>query len=149
MREARTIAKRNGSVTEVYRGDWFADDGGAGQVFLVRLAIGSVSAWHAHATTIDRLAVITGAATLVLYDARRESPTFGRVNELLLSDRRPTVVVVPARVWHGIANTGDETCLVVNMPDRAYRSSDPDHWRVPSDSSEIPYRFELGRQKAV
>ena len=149
VREARCVAKRNGSVTELYRGDWFARPEGVDQVFLVRIAVGGVSAWHAHGTTIDRLAVISGAATLVLYDARRDSPTFGRVNEFLLHERRPTVVVVPARVWHGIANTGDESCVLVNMPDRAYQYSDPDHWRVAPDSSDIPYTFELGRRTAI
>ena len=110
-----------GAVTELYRDDGFAGPDGVGQVFIVRLAIAGVSAWHAHATTIDRLAVITGAAALVLYDARCDSPTFGCVNEFLLHERRPTVVVIPPRVWHGVANTGDEPCLVINMPDRAYQ----------------------------
>jgi dTDP-4-dehydrorhamnose 3,5-epimerase len=139
VREARCVAKRNGSVTELYREEWFV--GAVGQVFVVRLAIGGVSAWHAHATTVDRLSVLSGAATLVLYDARRDSPTFGTVNEFLLHDRRPTVVVVPPRVWHGVANTGDDTCLVANMPDVAYEYEDPDHWRLAPDSPEIPYKF--------
>jgi dTDP-4-dehydrorhamnose 3,5-epimerase len=149
VREARCVAKRSGSVTELYRDDWFAGPAGVGQVFVVRLAVAGLSAWHAHATTIDRLTVIAGATTLVLYDARHDSPTFGRVNEFLLHERRPTVVVVPPRVWHGVANTGDEPCLLVNMPDCAYRYSDPDHWRLPPDSSEIPYKFEPGRLRSV
>lgn len=149
VREGRCVAKRNGSVTELYRDDWFAGPDGVGQVFVVRLAVAGVSAWHAHATTIDRLAVTTGAAALVLYDARCDSPTFGCVNEFLLHERRPTVVVIPPRVWHGVANTGDEPCLLINMPDRAYQYRDPDHWRLPLDSSEIPYTFEPGRPRAV
>ena len=94
VREGRCVAKRNGSVTELYRDDWFAGPDGVGQVFVVRLAVAGVSAWHAHATTIDRLAVTAGAAALVLYDARCDSPTFGCVNEFLLHQRRPTVVVI-------------------------------------------------------
>ena len=89
VREARSVAKRNGSVTELYREDWFADAAGVGQVFLVRLAIGGISAWHAHATTIDRLAVLSGAATLVIYDARRDSPTFVRSSDF--NDRSPAI----------------------------------------------------------
>lgn len=148
VREARCVAKRNGSVTELYREDWFAGADGVGQVFLVRLAIGGVSAWHAHATTIDRLSVLSGSATLVLYDTRRDSPTFGRLNEFLLHERRPTIVVVPPRVWHGVANTGDEPCLLANMPDAAYQYTDPDHWRIAPDSAEIPYKFEMGRLRS-
>lgn len=29
----------------------------------------------------------------------------------------------------------------VNDIDRAYRYEDPDHWRLPADTGEIPYRF--------
>jgi dTDP-4-dehydrorhamnose 3,5-epimerase len=149
VRESRSVAKRNGSVTELYRSNWFTGADGVDQVFLVRLAIGGVSAWHAHATTVDRLSVIGGAATLALYDARHTSPTYGQVNEFLLHERRPMVVVVPPCVWHGVANTGDETCLLVNMPDHAYQYDDPDHWRLAAESAEIPYTFEMSRLRAT
>jgi dTDP-4-dehydrorhamnose 3,5-epimerase len=149
LREARCVAKRNGSVTELYRDDWFAGPADVGQVFVVRLTVAGISAWHAHATTTDRLMVITGAAALVLFDARQDSPTFGQVNEFLLNERRPTVVVIPPRVWHGVANTGDEPCLLVNMPDCAYQYCDPDHWRLAPDSGEIPYKFEPQRLRQL
>jgi dTDP-4-dehydrorhamnose 3,5-epimerase len=142
VHEVRTVPKRNGSVTELYRDDWPEAGSNVGQVFMVHLSVRGVSAWHAHEVTTDRLTVIDGAATLALYDARRESPTYGRVNEFHLRDARPMTVVVPPRVWHGIANTGDRGCVIVNMPDRPYRYDDPDHWRVPADSPEIPYRFD-------
>jgi hypothetical protein len=28
------------------------------------------------------------------------------------------------------------------MPDRAYRYEAPDHWRLPSDTDQIPYVFQ-------
>jgi dTDP-4-dehydrorhamnose 3,5-epimerase len=141
VQETRVVPKRNGSVVELFRADWFEGAGVAGQVFVTRIGVGGLSAWHVHAETLDRLTVLEGSATLVLYDARTGSPTHGRINEFHLSDRRPTTVIVPARVWHGVRNTGEATCLVVNIPDRAYRYTDPDHYRLPHDTSEIPYQF--------
>jgi dTDP-4-dehydrorhamnose 3,5-epimerase len=149
VHSARHVPKRNGSVTELYRHDWLSASTGVGQVFVVRLAVAATSAWHAHATTIDRLTVVDGAATLVLYDARQGSPTFGCVNEFHLLDARPTTIVVPAQVWHGVRNSGDRPCLLVNMPDEPYRYEDPDHWRIAADSPEIPYRFASARRSAV
>jgi dTDP-4-dehydrorhamnose 3,5-epimerase len=149
LHAARVVPKRSGSVTELYRDDWPGDTEPVGQVFVVRLAVGGMSAWHAHGVTIDRLTVVDGAATLVLYDARQDSPTCGAVNEFQLVDARPTTVVVPPRVWHGIRNSGDRPCLVVNMPDKPYQYEDPDHWRVPADSPEIPYRFDASRRRAL
>lgn len=147
--EARVVPKRNGSVVELYREDWLEAQEGVGQVFVVRLAIDGLSAWHAHAETTDRLTVIDGSATLALYDARAGSPTSGLVNEFNVLDARPMTIVVPPRVWHGIQNSGDRPCTVVNMPDRPYQYADPDHWRVPADCQDIPYRFSARRTRAL
>lgn len=149
LREARYVPKASGSIVEAYRADWFGSADRVGQVFCVHLAVAALSAWHAHADTIDRLAVVVGSATLVLYDARPDSPTFGLVNELHLLDRRPTTVIVPPRVWHGVRNSGDQPCLMLNMPDVAYRYDDPDHWRLPADSPEVPYRFPVSRPSGI
>jgi dTDP-4-dehydrorhamnose 3,5-epimerase len=147
VRESRSVAKRNGLVTELYRDDWFAGEPSVGQVFVVRLRFGGISAWHAHAHALDRLTVIDGAATLVLFDARTDSPTYGLVNELHLAAERPATIIVPPRVWHGIQNSSPATAIIANMPDRAYQYADPDHWRIAPDSPEVPYRFgRLGGQ---
>jgi dTDP-4-dehydrorhamnose 3,5-epimerase len=144
VREARSVPKRNGLVTELYRADWYEDEQAVGQVFVVRLNPLGVSAWHAHARAVDRLTVIAGAITLVLYDARADSATHGLINEFHLDAARPTTVTVPARVWHGIRNPGDVVSILANMPDRAYQYEDPDHWRVPLDSAAVPYRWDGG-----
>jgi dTDP-4-dehydrorhamnose 3,5-epimerase len=66
--------------------------------------------------------------------------------ELFLSARRPQLVVVPPRVWHGIENLSDEPGTVINIPDRAYQYAQPDHWRLPPDTDQIPYAFGTGRR---
>ena len=141
LREARSVPKRSGLVTELYRADWYADAAGVGQVFIARLHPGGISAWHAHAATIDRLTIVLGTATVVLFDVRPSSPTLGLVNEFHLDEHRPTTIVVPPQVWHGVQNSGASACIIANMPDRPYRYEDPDHWRVPPDSRHIPYSF--------
>jgi dTDP-4-dehydrorhamnose 3,5-epimerase len=80
-------------------------------------------------------------ARIALYDARPDSPTHGVVNEFRFGSLRPALVTVPPRIWHGVQNVGDGVAVVLNLVDRAYDYEDPDHWRVPADSAEIPYRF--------
>ncbi|MFP5245777.1 MAG: dTDP-4-dehydrorhamnose 3,5-epimerase family protein, partial [Thermoanaerobaculia bacterium] len=111
------------------------------QVFQVVLFPGAISAWHAHASTIDRLFASNGLVRIVLYDARKDSPTYGKVNDFRFGTVRPALVYIPPRVWHGVMNIGDGPSVLINMPDRAYCYEDPDHWRVPADSPEIPFRF--------
>lgn len=141
LREVRNVPKGNGYLTEVYRRDWAVDDRPVDQIFQVAIVPGGISAWHAHGHTVDRLFVLEGLARIVLYDARPGSPTCGLVNELKLGALRPALVVIPPRVWHGVQNIGGEPARVLNVVDRAYDYSDPDHWRVAEDCPSIPYRF--------
>ena len=141
LKEVRHVTKDSGWVTELWRRDWGLDDLDVDQAFQVTLLPGKLSAWHVHWETTDRLFVNCGFVKVVLYDGREDSPTHGRVSEFHLGEPRPTLVVVPPGVWHGIQNVGDATASVVNLVDRAYEYEDPDHWRVPADCPEIPYTF--------
>jgi dTDP-4-dehydrorhamnose 3,5-epimerase len=139
--EVRNIVKGNGLLTEVFRAEWKVDGAPVDQVFQVTLGPEEVSAWHVHRDTRDRLFVNHGAVRIVLYDARRESPSHGRVNEFRFGSHRPALLCVPGGVWHGIQNLRREPSLILNLVDRAYSYEEPDHWRLPADSPRIPYRF--------
>ena len=143
VREVKNVPRRGGGyLTEVFRGEWKLDDVGVEQVFQSVLEPGQTSAWHVHRGTTDRLFVNWGTLAIVLYDARARSRTFGRVNEFCLGTGRPAVVSVPPGVWHGVRNRGNQLASLLNLTDRAYRYEDPDHWRLPTDTPDIPYRFE-------
>jgi dTDP-4-dehydrorhamnose 3,5-epimerase len=144
MIEIRSVPKRSGVLTEVFRPEWLSNHTVA-HVFQVALAPGSVSAWHAHREATDRIFVSAGSITLALYDARDGSSTRGLVNEFFLTIARPQLVVIPPGVWHGLVVTGSAQAIVLNLVDRPYRYQDPDHWRLPADTGEIPYRFGAKR----
>jgi dTDP-4-dehydrorhamnose 3,5-epimerase len=145
-REIKNVVLGSGSVLcEVFRREWRLDDTDVDQVFQTVFRPGNVSAWHVHRLTTDRLFVSLGVMKIVLYDGRPDSPTHGRVNEFCVGDVRPTLIIVPPGVFHGVQNISDTPSLLLNLVDRAYRYEDPDHWRVPLDTDAIPYRFETGR----
>jgi len=139
--EIRNVLKDTGVLTEMYRRDWNLDSGTVAQVFQVVLDPGSVSAWHAHGETQDRLFASQGRVKIVLFDAREGSPSRGVLSELRLGRERPALVTIPPGVWHGVQNVGAGPAVIVNLVDREYQYEDPDHWRLPPDSPEIPYRF--------
>ena len=144
VREVKNVPKDNGVLTEIFRLDWNLDSGAVQQVFQVTLVPGGLSAWHTHRLTTDRLFITHGLIKIVLFDGREESPTRGRVNELRFGVVRPALVVVPPGVWHGVQNVSSGPSSVLNIVDRAYRYEDPDHWRLPPDTPEIPYSFRTG-----
>lgn len=143
LREVKNVIKRgsHGILTEVFRRDWALDAGVVDQVFQVTLEGGAISGWHAHHSTTDRLFVNQGLIKIVLYDARRGSPTHGLVNQLCHGLERPALVLVPPGVWHAVQNMGSTRSALLNLVDIAYDYEAPDHWRLPLDTPEIPYRF--------
>jgi dTDP-4-dehydrorhamnose 3,5-epimerase len=141
VQEILNVPKSSGYLTEIFRREWAGADAGIEQIFQVVLEPGAISAWHAHANTTDRLFVSHGTARIVLYDSRQDSPTFGLVNDFRFGTIRPALVSVPPRVWHGLQNASATAAVILNIVDRAYDYDDPDHWRVPVGSPEIPFTF--------
>ena len=141
IKEVKNVLKNNGFLTEVYRSEWNLDDLAVGHIFQVTLNPGGLSAWHSHAFTTDRLFVNHGTIRVVLYDGREDSPTYGKINEFRTGINRPMLIVVPPKVWHGVYNYGNTEASLLNIVDLAYDYENPDHWRLPSESVEIPYRF--------
>ncbi|WP_020597058.1 cupin domain-containing protein [Spirosoma panaciterrae] len=141
VKEVKNVIKQRGYLTEIYRKDWQLDDLSVEQVFQIAMNPGSISAWHAHELTTDRLFVSLGTIKVVLYDSRQNSPTYKCINEFLISDLRPQLVSVPPQVWHGVKNIGSDTAILLNLVDKAYQYEAPDHWRIPANSSEIPYQI--------
>ncbi len=87
----------------------------------------------------------SGLVHIVCYDGRRDSPTYGRVNEFSLSDRNPGLLVIPADVYHGWKNIGVTESIVINMPTMLYTYEQPDSldlpWDTPAARELIPYTW--------
>ena len=143
VREMKNLIKSGGDVLcEVFRRDWMLDDGDVDQVFQNVMNPGSISAWHVHRHTTDRLFASHGVLQIVLFDARQNSPTLGRINEFRFGTVRPALLIIPPGVFHGVRNISHEPALLLNLVNRAYQYEEPDHWRLPLDTDKIPYRFE-------
>lgn len=141
VREVKHIVTANGHTIELFRKDWGVVESEVVHMIHVTLHPGALSAWHMHKLKTDHLFVVGGTVKAVLYDDREGSPTRTRLEVLHLSDKRPTLVVIPPGVWHGLQTLSAEPCSFVNFFDHAYDYEDPDDWRLPADTPEIPYTF--------
>lgn len=79
---------------------------------------------------------------MVLYDARTESPTFGKINIFHLGHLNPVLLRIPPLVYHGFTAEGNQTALMVNYPSELYNYKDPDEFRAPYNDPSIPYDWE-------
>ncbi len=80
---------------------------------------------------------------VVLYDARKESPTYNTLIELFIGEKNPMLISVPPGIYHGFKAIGTETAFFLSIPTLPYNYSDPDEFRIPPDSLEIPYDWGL------
>lgn len=142
VKEVKNVMKNNGILTEIYRKDWLLDTLPVEQIFQVLLEAGAISAWHAHEKATDRLFVASGMIQIVLFDARKNSSTYGKLNVFRFGASRPALVTVPPQVWHGVQNISSQPALLLNAVDQAYQYEDPDHWRIPQDDPQIPFEFK-------
>ncbi len=143
VREVRHVPRDHGVITEIFRPEWDPTGLPIVHIYQSRLFPGAIGAWSCHAKTVDRLFVNQGHLKVVFFDGREESPTYRRVVELHSGDARPAFIVLPTGVWHGLQNLGSSDALVINCPTKAYNYEDPDHYRLPFDSPEIPYSWPV------
>jgi dTDP-4-dehydrorhamnose 3,5-epimerase len=141
VKEIRPVTVGSGCLTEIWRQEWSLDPLAIGQVFQRVMDPGSMSGWHAHAHTTDRLFCGFGRIRLSLYDGRKSSPTSGGVWQRVFGEHRPVLVVVPPGVWHGLNALGTTPALVLNLVDQAYSYDRPDHRRLPPDTPLFPIKL--------
>jgi dTDP-4-dehydrorhamnose 3,5-epimerase len=95
---------------------------------------GRIRAWGLHQKSTDRLFVVSGLVTIVVFDGRRDSPTSGRVNEFTLSEKNPGLLLIPPNLYHGGKNIGTSEAIIINMPTRMYNYEAPDALDLPWDA---------------
>ncbi len=75
---------------------------------------------HEHADQTDLFVFFDGIFRVYLWDARKESPTYGVRYVADLGRERPATLIVPPGVVHAYRNVGTEDSLIFNCPNRLY-----------------------------
>lgn len=138
VKQLKVIPDERGRLMEILRRDdkLFKK---FGQVYMTTCYPGAVKGWHYHKKQVDHFACVSGMIKLVLYDSRKNSKTFQEVNEFFLGVHNPILVQVPTWVYHGFKGVSTEDAVVINVPTEPYRYAQPDEFRVPAHSQDIPY----------
>ena len=107
-----------------------------GEIYFSVIFPGAIKAWHVHRKMELNYAVIQGNIKLVLFDARRESPTYREVQEIFLGEENYVLVQIPPHVVNGFKAVGNEKAIVANCA------------TIPHDPEEIeridPFDPEIG-----
>lgn len=141
IKKLKVIPDERGRLMEILR----CDDGffeKFGQVYMTTAYPGVVKGWHYHKKQYDNIAVVRGMMKIVLYDSREESATFGEVNEIIAGIHNPVLVRIPPLVYHGFKCISEEEAIVINTPTEVYNYNEPDEFRLPAHTADIPYSWE-------
>ena len=103
---------------------------------------GVAKGWHVHQRQVDWWYVAAGTIKAALYDTRSDSPTHGQIQEVLMGDGQPPIVLkIPPGVAHGyrVLNGPAHIFYVVS---NEYNGSD--EGRIPHDDPTIGYDWMAG-----
>jgi len=138
VKQLKIIPDDRGRLMEIFR----CDDGffkKFGQVYMTTVYKDVIKAWHFHKIQTDNFACIHGNIRLGLYDARKNSSTYGKTEEYIMGLDRPILVSIPPEVYHGFKGIADGESIVVNTPTEPYNHKKPDEYREDPFTKDIPF----------
>lgn len=112
-----------------------------GEIYFATAYPGVIKGWHVHKRMTLNYAVLIGMIKLVLYDNRKESKTYGELQELFIGEDNYTLVQVPPGVINGWKCIGTKMAYLANCPTEPH---DPNEIsRIDPFTTEIPYNWDL------
>lgn len=138
VKKLKIIPDDRGRLMEILRrDDEFFEQ--FGQVYVTTAYPGIIKAWHYHKLQSDNFTCVAGRIRLALYDSRKNSSTYKKVNEFILSFEEPLLVHIPPLVYHGFKCVDKEESIVINTVTEAYNRLNPDEYRMDPHENDIDY----------
>lgn len=101
-----------------------------GEAYFSSVIQGEIKAWKRHKRMTLNLVVPEGAVKFVVYDQRKNSPSYGKFNEFNISKDNYIRLTIPPDLWFGFAGMGPGLNLILNLAS------------IPHDPEEVD-RLEL------
>jgi dTDP-4-dehydrorhamnose 3,5-epimerase len=142
VRPAATIPDERGTLTEIINPAWQFGTYPVVYGYQFTINPGRIKGWAIHYETDDQYFHNVGRVKIVLYDDRKDAPTYRMINEFCFTEHNRSFLTIPRGVYHAIQNIGTVEALLLNFPSQPYDYKNPDKYRLPLDTDYIPYRFE-------
>lgn len=127
-----------GRVFEIYGGESSRWEKPVVYCYAFTVRPGLTKGWGLHEHKDDRYTLISGEVLTLLYDARVDSPTYGRQQKVTLSPEGARQLLIPAGVWHLSICLSPTEAYLINHPTRVYEHGSPDRLLLHWDSPDIP-----------
>ena len=142
LKDISKFVDERGYFSELFRGDWkdiLLDD----KIIQYNLSFSYpniVRAWHRHLKgQNDYIICVSGAVKVCAYDDRKDSETFGEIDEIILSEESFKLAKIPGILWHGYKAIGTKPIIILYGANNLYNYKTPDEERRKwNDESIIP-----------
>lgn len=112
-----------------------------GEIYFSKIYKDAIKGWHTHKQITLNYCVLQGMVKLVLWDSRKESPTYNEVMELFIGEDNYSLVIIPPGVCNGHKGI-TETALLANCPDIPHDKCIPNEMeRIDPYENSIPYNW--------
>lgn len=138
--DLKIFPDERGFFSEAFRRDWreMIEEDWIAQVNVSFSYPGIIRAWHRHLRgQVDYFLVLKGSMKLVAYDDRKDSPTKGKLVEIVASEKKPQIVRIPGFYWHGTKTISSQPSLTVYFVTKLYDYKNPDEERRPWNDPTI------------
>lgn len=111
---------------------------GFGEAYFSTVNINAVKGWKRHQRMILNLIVPAGIIKFVLYDDRRDSTTFGTVQEIIISPENYQRLTVPPGIWMAFQGLGKPENILLNIASIEHDPLEAEN--LPIINEVIPYK---------
>ena len=109
----KTISDDRGKVMHMLRSDSSIFKS-FGEIYFSTIFKDKIKAWHLHKFSFLNYTCIFGKVKLVLFDERKDSKSFGKYEEIILSPKNYFLVTIPPNVWNGFKGIESGESIIAN-----------------------------------
>ena len=85
-----------------------------GEIYFSTIFPKAIKAWHLHKKATLNYACIKGEVKLVLFDYRKNSKTFRKFNEYILTPKDFFLITIPPFIWNGFIGLDASDSIMAN-----------------------------------
>lgn len=136
IEERKKIADERGTIYHGVRADQLRNN--FGEVYFKKIYKGVINGWHTHESLYLNYLCIYGMVKLVLFDMRKDSPTYRNLQEIFIGEDNYCMVHIPPGVANGSKGMGNPFSIMCNICSEAHNPAIK-YLRIDPASDEIPY----------
>ena len=109
----KILRDHRGSILTMLRSDSKVYES-FGEIYFSTIFYNSIKAWHFHKKAVLNYACIKGKVKLILYDDRKNSKSFGKYDEYILTPKKYFLITIPPLIWSGFKGLNQQESIIAN-----------------------------------